>query len=356
MLERDYGRLFMVGFYGTEFCPELGEFIEAINPCGVILFSRNIIEPRQVAELNFSIQKFAINKLGHPLLIGVDQEGGRVKRLKTPFSEFAPAMTLAAGDNPNDTIRHFASTTAQELRLAGFNLDFIPVLDVLGEGIDPQGTVIGDRSFGSNPIEVANFGTIVIEEFRSKGLLACPKHFPGHGAVDIDSHMDLPIDYRPQETIRHRDLLPFKSVIKKGADIIMTAHVKFPDLDSLYPASLSSAIVGGLLRKELGFTGPVATDDLDMGAIGKYYSAEKASLLAYQAGSDILLICNSPEKVFSSREGIFKSMNEVPQAEDRLRNSLVSIEGLFPTVYEVHRHFDIASVKDYFGSHSPGKV
>ncbi len=356
MLERDYGRLFMVGFYGTGFCPELAEFIDAMNPCGVILFSRNILEPRQVAELNSSIQNFSINKLGRPLLIGVDQEGGRVKRLQSPFSEFPSAMTMASGDNPNDSILRFASTTALELRMVGFNLNFIPVLDVLGENIDPQGTAIGDRSFGSNPTEVSNFGTIVIEAFKSKGLLTCPKHFPGHGAVTVDSHLDLPIDYRPQDSIRRRDLLPFQSVINNGADIIMTAHVKFPDLDPIYPASLSPKIVTDLLRKELGFRGPVATDDLDMGAIAKHYSAEEASLLAYLAGSDILLICNSPEKVFSSREGIFNSMKEVPQAEDRLRDSLVAIEALFPTIYDVHRHFDMARVNDYCSSKHLGKA
>ncbi|MFH0960951.1 MAG: beta-N-acetylhexosaminidase [Pseudomonadota bacterium] len=356
MLERDYGRLFMIGFYGTEFCPELAEFIDSTNPCGVILFGRNIIEPRQVAELNFSMQKFAISKLGRPILIGVDQEGGRVKRLKAPFSEFPPAMDMASGANPNDAIHRFASTTAIELKLVGFNLDFIPVLDVLGENIDLQGTVIGDRSFGSNPMDVGKFGKIVMEVFKSHGLLTCPKHFPGHGAVAIDSHLDLPIDYRPLKTIRQRDLLPFQSVIKNGADIVMTAHVKFADLDQQHPASLSSRIIGGLLRRELQFKGPVATDDLDMGAISKYYSTEEASLLAYQAGSDIMLICNAPEKVFSSRKEIFHSEKQVLHGADRLKNSLVAIDKLFPTVLKLHGHFAMSSVNDYFSSRSAGKA
>ena len=127
MRELDFGRLFMVGFYGTAFCPELHNFLLEINPAGVILFSRNIVEPQQVAELNFSIQKFAIEKLGRPLFIGIDQESGRVARLKSPFSEFPPAMTIVQTDVPEKAVRLLAETTARELLLVGFNLDFVPV-------------------------------------------------------------------------------------------------------------------------------------------------------------------------------------------------------------------------------------
>ncbi|MCX5872880.1 MAG: beta-N-acetylhexosaminidase [Deltaproteobacteria bacterium] len=350
MLERDFGRLFMVGFYGSEFSLELQAFIDAINPCGVILFARNILDPGQVAELNFAIQKFSIERLGRPILIGVDQEGGRVKRVKAPFSEFPPVMVMAGGESPEETIRRYAEITARELILVGFNLDFTPVLDVLGDGIDPANTVIGDRSFGSDPKQVAKFGALVIRTMKSEGLLTCGKHFPGHGAVAVDSHLDLPIDRRPIRRIMERDVLPFVNAIDAGTSMIMTAHVLFPAFDKLLPASLSPALVENLLRNELKFQGPIVTDDLDMGAISKHYSAEEASLLAYQAGADILLICNSPDKTFAARKNVFDSTLDDPFAEKRFKRSIATTEALFPSLLRLSRRCDSASVIDYFRS------
>ncbi|MGO9737948.1 MAG: beta-N-acetylhexosaminidase [Desulfomonilaceae bacterium] len=352
MRELDFGRLFMVGFYGTAFCPELQTFLLEINPAGVILFSRNIVEPQQVAELNFSIQKFAIEKLGRPLFIGVDQESGRVARLKSPFSEFPPAMTIAQADVPEEAVRRLAETTARELRLVGFNLDFVPVLDVLGNGIDPHNTVIGDRSFGHDPIQVANLGTILIRTMRSMGILTCGKHFPGHGGIAVDSHLDLPIDPRSQAQILERDVHPFVKAIEAGTDMIMTAHVKFPSFDETYPASLSPTLINGLLRQQLKFQGLILTDDLDMGAISKHYRPEEAALLAYQAGTDIMLICNSPEIAFDARRHVFESTKDEPLSKQRLNRSLVTSEALFPNLYKAHKTCDLAQVANYFSSSS----
>lgn len=350
MLERDFGRLFMVGFYGSEFSPELKDFIDALNPCGVILFTRNIIDPVQIAELNFAVQKFSIQRLGRPILIGVDQEGGRVRRVKAPFAEFPPVMAMAGGEFPQETIRRYSEITARELILVGFNLDFTPVLDVLGDGIDPANTVIGDRSFGSDPKQVAKFGSLVIRTMKSEGLLTCGKHFPGHGAVAVDSHLDLPIDRRPISRIRGRDVFPFLKAIKAGTDMIMTAHVLFPAFDELLPASLSPAVVENILRNELKFQGPIVTDDLDMGAISKHYSAEEASLLAYKAGADILLICNSPETAFAARRRVFDATRDDPSADERFKRSIATHEALFPGLLRLTRLYDSSSVRNYFKS------
>lgn len=337
MLERDFGRLFMIGFYGTAFCPELQNFLLEINPAGVILFGRNIIDPEQVAQLNYSIQKFAIERLGRPLFIGVDQESGRVARLRAPFSEFPPAMLMASCESPEGTIREYAETTARELAAVGFNLDFTPVLDVLGEGIDTHNTVIGDRSFGHDPMMVANLGTILIRTMRSLGILTCGKHFPGHGGIAVDSHLELPIDLRPRDQILERDVLPFIKAIEAGTDMIMTAHVMFPSLDATCPASLSPTLIDGLLRKKLKFGGLILTDDLDMGAVSKSYSPGEAALLAYQAGTDIMLICNSPEKAFDARRHIHEASQNDPLAEQRLNRSLSTSEALFPNLFKIHR-------------------
>ena len=345
MLERDFGRLFMIGFYGTAFCPELQNFLFEINPAGVILFSRNIIDPEQVAQLNYSIQKFAIEKLGRPLFIGVDQESGRVARLRAPFSEFPPAMLMASCESPEETIREYAETTAKELAAVGFNLDFTPVLDVLGQGIDTHNTVIGDRSFGHDPMLVGNLGTILIRTMKSLGILTCGKHFPGHGGIGVDSHLDLPIDPRSQAQILERDVHPFVEAIEAGTEMIMTAHVKFSSFDETYPASLSPTLIRGLLRQQLKFQGLILTDDLDMGAISKHYKPKEAALLAYQAGTDIILICNSPEIAFDARRHVFESTIDKPLAKLRLDQSLVASEALFPNLYRVYRSFDLAKVK-----------
>ncbi|MGC8604067.1 MAG: beta-N-acetylhexosaminidase [Desulfomonilaceae bacterium] len=345
MRESEFGRLFMVGFYGTAFCPELENFLLEINPSGVILFSRNIVEPLQVARLNSSIQKFAIEKLGRPLFIGIDQEGGRVKRLQAPFSEFPPAMRIAQDSIPEEAVRRFAETTANELSLVGFNLDFVPVLDVLGDGIDPNNTVIGDRSFGHDPILVAKLGAILIRSMKSRGILTCGKHFPGHGGVAVDSHLDLPVDSRPGNVIRDRDMFPFVKAIEAGTDMIMTAHVRFPSFDETYPASLSTTLVDDFLRKQLKYQGLILTDDLDMGAISKHYRPQDAALLAYQAGTDIMLICNSPEIAFDARQHVFESTKDQPLAQTRLGSSLAHSEALFPHLYKLHKAFDLAAVK-----------
>ncbi len=344
MRELDFGRLFMVGFYGTAFCPELQNFLLEINPAGVILFSRNIVDPQQVAELNYSIQKFAIENLGRPLFIGIDQESGRVARLKPPFSEFPPAMTIAQADVPGKAVRRLAETTARELLLVGFNLNFVPVLDVLGDGIDQRDTVIGDRSFGHDPIQVANLGTILIRQMRSMGILTCGKHFPGHGGIAVDSHLDLPVDLRSQTQILERDVHPFVKAIEAGTAMIMTAHVKFPSFDETYPASLSPTLINGLLRQQLKFRGLILTDDLDMGAISKHYRTEEAALLAYQAGTDIMLICNSPEIAFDARRHVFESTRDEPLTEQRLDLSLAASEALFPDLYKIHTSCNPGSV------------
>ncbi|MFA6221993.1 MAG: beta-N-acetylhexosaminidase [Desulfomonilaceae bacterium] len=352
MMERDFGRLFMVGFYGSAFCPELQSFLDALNPAGVILFSRNILEPRQVAELNFSIQQFSIEKLGRPLLIGVDQEGGRVKRLTSAFSEFPPVMTIAESEFPEEAIRRFAETTARELSLVGFNLDFVPVLDVLGEGIDTKNTVIGDRSFGPDPIQVANLGTVLIRAMRSEGILTCGKHFPGHGGIAVDSHLDLPIDSRPSSVIMERDIFPFIKAIEAGTDMIMTAHVVFPAFDETYPASLSPTLIDDVLRQELKFHGLVVTDDLDMGAISKHYRPEEAALLAYQAGTDIMLICNSPETAFTARQHVYESTKDGPLAKMRFNRTITATESLFSNLCKAHESCDLTKVANYFSASS----
>jgi len=325
---KELGTLFLVGFHGTVFTREIRTLMEELNPCGVILFARNIEDPVQVATLNRDVQENALARTGTGLFIGVDQEGGRVRRLKEPFTEFPPALECACSSDPESEVRRFARVTAEELLLAGFNLDFIPVLDVLSHSENLESSVIGDRSYGGKPAEVARLGHIIWETMARRGVIPCAKHFPGHGGTIIDSHFDLPVDNRSAEWMEGFDLIPFKEAVESSIDMLMTAHVLYPDLDPSLPATLSSRIIQRLLRDNMGYEGVVITDDLDMGAVAKRHSPEECALKAFSAGADILLFCNDPQKAFSAREAVFAAIRSGDISEERVSQSFGRIEDL----------------------------
>jgi beta-N-acetylhexosaminidase len=328
---RDIGNLFMIGFHGTYFSTEVRDMLEELNPCGVILFARNIEEPGQIAALNHDLQSHGLRHGGAGYFVGVDQEGGRVRRLKEPFAYFPPALQLAAAAEPESTVAEAARITARQLRLVGFNLDFVPVLDVLtAEDAHSRG-VIGDRSFGHDPACVARLGTIVIEQMRAEGVIPCCKHFPGHGGTSVDSHTDLPVDPRALETLRGCDLVPFQAATRRGVEMVMTAHVLYPSIDPELPATLSPHLVEGLLRKEMGYSGVVITDDLDMGAVAGRFGPGECSLRALVAGVDILLICNAPEKAFAARSRLMDALADGELSERRVTEALSRISTLKQT-------------------------
>ncbi len=222
---RKIGNLFVIGFNGTEFTSDVRDLIDELHPSGVILFSRNIVDPIQTAELNHDLQSHALSRWGHGIFIGVDQEGGRVRRLREPFHAFSPALKLASSQEPEEAVREFARVTAREARLVGFNLDFVPVLDVLKSEEIEMSSVIGDRSYGQDPSTVWLLGKLVIEGMRAGGIIPCAKHFPGHGGTCVDSHKDLPVDDRSLELMEGRDMIPFRNAADYQIEMMMTAHV-----------------------------------------------------------------------------------------------------------------------------------
>lgn len=326
--KREIGNLFVVGFHGTRFTSELREFLDELKPSGVILFSRNIEDPVQLAYLNRDLQLFAHKRLGDGLLIGVDQEGGRVRRLREPFTCFPCMMELAQSDRPDDSIRVFARVTAREIRLVGFNVDFVPVLDVVADRDKLDESVIGDRGLGFDPRDVARLGRIVIETMRSEGVIPCCKHFPGHGGTRVDSHVDLPVDGREPAAFQTCDLIPFHEAFKANVEMTMTAHVVYPELDRDLPATLSRAIVGDLLRRRMRFKGVVITDDLDMGAITKQRSPGESCLLACAAGVDLLMFCNHPEKALTARSRLEEAVSAGELRPARVRQALTRVRRL----------------------------
>jgi beta-N-acetylhexosaminidase len=308
ILRRELGQLFIVGFGGTSIPPELRSIAREFDLGGVIFFARNVETPEQIAGLGVEAGELA---RGLPLWISVDQEGGRVARLRSPFTEWPPMMTLGRSGSV-DLAHRFARALAVELRAVGVTLDFAPVLDV---HTNPHNPVIGDRALSDRAEDVARLGRAIVETLQAEGIAACGKHFPGHGDTLADSHHDLPVVEHEPERLRRVELVPFRAAIAAGVASIMTAHVVVSAFDESQPATLSPAIVGGLLREELGFDGLIVSDDLEMRAIADRYPPDRAAALAIAAGCDCLLVCGADhERQMCAIEGIIRAVEseEVP--------------------------------------------
>src|SRR5262249_21992353 len=252
---------------------------------GVILFARNVAEPGQVAELAFEASRLVADLPGW---VSIDQEGGRVARLKAPFTEWPPMATLGRSGDVQLAER-FARALAAELKAVGITLDFAPVLDV---HTNPRNPVIGDRALAERAGDVARLGGAGIRAMQAEGLAACGKHFPGHGDTSTDSHLELPLVEHPPERLREVEFVPFRAAIEAGVATIMTAHVLVPALDEQRPATLSKRIVTGLLREELHYDGVIVSDDLEMKALANDYKVPESAVLAVEAGCDTVLTCS----------------------------------------------------------------
>jgi beta-N-acetylhexosaminidase len=285
-LRRHVGRLAVVGFSGHSVPAGLRDLAEAFDLGGVIYFDRNIEEPRQLRELSRELASLARD---WPFWISVDQEGGRVARLKAPFTIWPPAAAI--GRRGDERIaEEVARAIAGELRAVGINFDYAPVLDVWTNSAN---RVIGDRAFGDRPEDVARLGAAFVRGLQGAGVAACGKHFPGHGDTVVDSHEALPIVEHDRRRLDAVELVPFRRAIAEGVATIMTAHVLMPAFDERRPASLSPVIVQRLLKDDLRFQGVVVSDDLGMKAVSGEFGLGDAVVAAIAGGSDVVLMCNS---------------------------------------------------------------
>jgi beta-N-acetylhexosaminidase len=258
------------------------------------------------------------------LLIAVDQEGGRVARLKAPFTTFPSAATLGRTGSEQLTY-DVGRAIGSELRAVGITMNMAPVLDVL---TNPANTVIGDRSFGADPMAVARLGTAFIRGMRATAVLATAKHFPGHGNTWLDSHVARPVSERSVAQLVACDLLPFREAIAADVDAIMTAHVVYPAWESHYPATLSPTILTGVLRGELGFGGAIITDDLGMGAVSDGWPWEEIPLLALHAGADVLLICHGRQRQEQAYASVLKAVQSGALPEAVVDQAVTRVEAL----------------------------
>jgi beta-N-acetylhexosaminidase len=277
------GSVIVGGFSGCELPSPFRRALARNERAGAILFKRNIADDiAHVAALAAEIARALPSAL-----IAIDQEGGRVARLGVPFVTL-PAARVVAERGGIELVRRAASAQARELRALGFTLNFAPVLDIHSE---PQNPIIGDRAFSSDPAHAARFGIACGLALQSAGILACGKHYPGHGDTTVDSHLALPTVSAPRRTLDVRELVPFRAAHELAS--LMTAHVVYPALDPERPATLSKKIATDLLRGELGYQGALFSDDLEMKAI--HLDIESSAVMAIAAGCDLLLICSDEE-------------------------------------------------------------
>lgn len=311
-------RLFLVGFRGTDVTPKLADWLATYRPAGFILFSRNLESPEQIARLTASLQIYADD---HPFLIAIDQEGGRVSRLPSSFTIFPPAARIGVCQDP-DLAYQAAAATAKELRAVGINMNMAPVLDV---NTNPSNPIIGDRAFAHHPDLVRTMGVATMAGLQDHGVIACGKHFPGHGDTTADSHVELPTVTASRARLESVELPPFHDAINRGIASLMTAHVRYTALDADQPATVSPSIVTGLLRETLGFTGVILTDDLEMQAIGDHSSIEEAAVNALKAGCDLLVICHDQARQSRAVEAVVRAVEEGQLSMDHIMTSLSRI-------------------------------
>ena len=305
------GQLLVGGFAGAELTPRFEQALRDGRRGGAILFRRNLPDIPTSARLCESILRACAPDL--PPFIGVDQEGGRVTRLPAPFLTLPPMRELGAlGDL--DLVRRAARAVATELAAVGFNLDFAPILDV---DSNPANPVIGDRAFGRDPRTVMRNAVAFLQGLQDKNILACGKHFPGHGDTSVDSHFDLPVIHHDRARLEQIEIPPFRAASGAGIASFMTAHVVCEALDPQVPATLSRAICASLLRAEIGFEGVLFSDDLEMAAVAARYSIEDSAVEAIWAGCDALLVCKSEDMADRAHEALVKRAERDQKFRDR---------------------------------------
>ena len=320
---RRVGQRFAIGFEGTTASADAKALVRDFGVGGVILFRRNVEAPEQVAELVRELQETA-RDAGHerPLLVCVDQEGGRVARMREPWTLW-PAARAVGRTGSEETAYAVGQALAAELRPCGVSVDFAPCVDV---DTNPRNPVIGDRSFGDDPDLVGRLGAALVRGLQDGGLVACAKHFPGHGDTSVDSHLDLPVVDHSMSRLEDVELRPFRRAIEAGVAMVMSCHVLVRELDDARPGTLSPAVVDGLLRKKLGFDGVVPTDDLDMKGVAKLWRPAQIAVMSAQAGCDLLCFCRDHDAQVEGIEGLIRATEsgEVPfkaaeAAEARIR-------------------------------------
>ncbi len=372
-IELDVGQLLWIGFRGTSAPDYLLRLIAEGKAGGVILFKRNLEISSEVVTYAYGEAGLAPDLGGNPglvsqvmagrvagervpeaavtrevvdlealaaltgalhranptlpPLIAVDQEGGRVQRIRAPATLWPPMLDFdRLGDAEAEPLAEaVGEALGRELAVLGFDVDFAPVLDV---HTNPDNPIIGDRAFASAPERAAVRALALARGLERGGVVPCGKHFPGHGDTATDSHLELPRIEHDLERLRRVELVPFERAAAAGLPMMMTAHIVFAALADGVPATLSPAVVTGLLREQLGFRGLIVSDDLDMNAISNHYPAGEAAVGAIRAGCDTLLLCCDTAAQRGAYEGLVRGAERDPDLRARIGAAAAAVRGL----------------------------
>jgi beta-N-acetylhexosaminidase len=335
-LSEHVGQIFWIGFEGNAWSPDLEELLREVHPGGVIVFSRNIATPQQFAELVRKIAAFLAEPPSPPPLLAIDLEGGKVDRLRETLAPLPSARDAARAG----LARELGRIAGREVAAFSLNVDFAPVLDL---GLPESESVLGTRTAGPSPEQVARFGEQFLDGLAESGVLGCGKHFPGLGSGCLDSHLAMPRIEKDAAALWEQDLFPYRALAPR-LPMVMVAHAAYPalnpgssDTDSkqLLPASLSRNIVADLLKARIGYKGLVLCDDLEMEGALEGRTIGEAAVAAVRAGCDMLLVCRHAANVRAAFEAVlreaerdsdFRAMvdevaQKVIQARQRLPNA-----------------------------------
>jgi beta-N-acetylhexosaminidase len=327
-LEQKIGQLLYVGLPGTLLDEDTRALVTEVTPGGVIIFGRNVAAPMQLRTLLDGVREL----LPVEPLVGIDQEGGLVDRLRKVCTPMPSARTIRQhGDLAG--ARSLGRITGEVLRLLGFNMNFAPVMSIMTDDRDLLSNGLYSRSYGRSPGEVLGYTMVYLRGLQGTGLLGCAKHFPGIGAGLVDSHDEMPIIQLTHDDLIAQDLAPYIELCQREDNMVravMVSHGGFPNIDihrgvaggRLVPASINHEIVTRLLREEMGFDGLVVTDDMEMGAIAKHYQIEDAVRQAIEAGEDMLLICARPDLIRRGYHSLLQAARDRVLSEERIDASL----------------------------------
>ena len=315
-VRKHVGQMLTIGFEGPRPTPFVRQFLEKEDGGGTILFRRNLGSAEEILELNLELRSLAADNIPYAM---IDQEGGPVMRLRQVSTQI-PSMGRVGEFGTLRDARKAGEILGREVRALGFNVNCAPVLDV---NSNPDNPIIGERSFSSDPHEVGKRGEAFIRGLQAEGVLACGKHFPGHGDTSVDSHLELPVSHHDEKRLEVMELVPFRHVLRTAPPaLIMTAHILLPALDPDRPATLSEKIIPILLREKLGYRGVVVTDDLEMKAIDDRYAMEEVIRFGLRADIDVFLICRMEDKQRLALETLKKLVVDGEVSSARIERSL----------------------------------
>jgi beta-N-acetylhexosaminidase len=322
-LDEKVGQLLIVGFPQNVSSEDLQDYIDRYKVSGFILFKRNYKDFDSQYNLVNSLKERNSANNPLPLFISVDEEGGTVSRLPTGGTHFPDAKLVGKAGDPKLTYK-IGETIGQELRASGINLNFAPVLDIVSSS---ENKLLIKRSYGSTAEAVSIHGTAFINGLQSAGVIASPKHFPGHGATNVDSHGKLPIINIDSETFQGRELVPFKAAVYEGLDTVMVGHLAYPELDpSGLPATMSSYFLTEVLRKQLEYKGISISDEIEMyGYMNGKATLEECVITSFNAGLDVFVIGHTKNIQDKVLKALKDACIEGKVTEERLNESVLRI-------------------------------